>query len=63
VVHAHELEMEQILGRWVTLLSHCKIVRNENLLERTASTTLQGSSNMDQAQDGTKGVRILQGIA
>lgn len=51
--------MEQFPGRWVRLLSHCKIARNEILLEGTAWTTLQGGSNMNQAQDGTEGVTIL----
>jgi hypothetical protein len=55
--------MEQFPGRWVTLLSHCKIVRDEILLEGTAGTTLQGGSNMNQAQDGTEGVRILHNLA
>ena len=63
MVHAHGLEVEQFPGRWVPLLSHCKIVWNEILLEGTACTTLQGGSNMNQAQDGTEGVRILHDLA
>jgi len=53
---------EQIPDRRVYLLSHCKIMRGERLSEGTAYTPLHAGTILDQAQDGTEGVRILRAI-
>lgn len=51
----YRLVVEQVLGRRTSLRSHCEIVKSKLLLEGSASTTLQGSSNLNQEQDGSKG--------